>query len=686
MKTIEGWRHAGAATVAALAVLLAACGGGGGGSDDHEAQPSGGNPQAALECERLAYACRWDQVEPALIGASDEIAGALAARLAGGERTEDAVAWLKTRHPEAVVEHDDDKIRLRLPGGRPVWALGSTLGAPGGAAPQAVRRAAPRASAAGREGAREQPFGIAGGDTGPVARSALLLNPYRWQGSGQHFAGAGDVATLLAETPGYAGRVSLRENASAEDRTVDVGSFTEFGEHDVVFVGSHTVTLCTAIATCRLGIAAQPVDAAQVLDLVHAQHPGVEVLHDAGGAIALLLTADFFRHTYPEGLDGKLLWFSGPRTADSDIALALQGRDSVYFGFDGPVSQAFADGIAEAVFEWMALGLSAQQAYAREAEGVAEGNGAELLHNGRDMHIRDLVIPADGMTGALLENDGPVEVIGTPGDGRADKLLVSLTVDGMSDDLLPQQTVIATHGGREAARKPVSEGQRIDELRWRVDLEVPLGADVRTGQALDLAFGVNLASGGVGMVRVAPVVADPTALPAAWEMEIVYESRGVGSTTRKIAQVIWLADPANDPSSSSRRYRVQSGRMQIEFQSDLNSCRTSHSTPLAITETNGSSDLLFDIGDSPVTYEGLARLDATPIQVTGTCSDGSTLTFDTDAGGVYFINFGDAMNSTTGFSGSFDDGATLPTIVRWTAKALNETTAARRVGAADRRR
>lgn len=680
MSKIECWRRAGTAVLASLAVMLGACGGGGGGTSDEPPSGQGADPQVALECERLDFACRWDQVDPAVIEASDGVAAALAQRLAGGESTDDAVTWLKTQHPEADVEHDGGAIRLRLPGGRPVWALATALGQATQAAAGGPPAAASRQARAGGTGAlREQAQGIVGGDVGPRQRSALLLDPYRWQFQGQNAAGVGEVAQLLGETPGYADRVTLRENASAEDRSVDVGSFTEFDAHDVIVVSSHTASLCSAVATCRLGIAAQAVDAAQVLDLVHSQHPGVEVLHDAQGAVALLLTADFFRHVYPDGLDAKLLWFGGQRTADSDIAQALHGRDSVYFGFAGAVSRAFADGMAEAVFEWMALGLSAQQAYAREALDVKDTNGAELLHNERDIHIRDLVIAADGMTGSLLENDGPIELATVPGDGQPDTLLVSLTVDGMAEDLLPRQTVVASFGGREVASKAVAEGRQLDELRWQVDLEVPLGADVRVGEALDLGFAINLASGGLGTTAVRPVVADPTALPAGWEMDIVHTSTGVGSMTRKSSSVIWLADATQDPSSTMRRYRVHSGQMQIEFEGDLNDCRIRHATSVSIDETSGSSELAFDTRANPITYEGLAQLDPEPMQMTGQCADGSTLTVDSTTGGAYFLNFGDPMNGRTGFSGRFDSGATLPTVITWTARALNETTAARRL-------
>lgn len=645
-----------AARAAALAALLvlSACGGGGNGTPA-PAQPT---PSSALECERLAYPCDWSQVDAAIVAESNRLGGDVAARLDAGGDTDAAVAWLKTQATLAEVQHDERSIRFRLPGGRGVWVLadeGRPLAPAGAAAPLA----APRKQAQGviRAGATQ--------------RKALVLSPFRWQ----HETFAVDhVVARLAAIDGY--DITLRQNSSEDERTVWIDDYASFADYDVVHLSTHGAELCRDRATgqridpCRIGIdvgvTVQPAD-----DIAAAGHPGVELFVTRKGHRHLAVTPDFFRAVYPQGLDRRLVFIDACLGGDPTLMASLGGSSGVTLGFSNVVYAEFAQGVGDALYELLGRGLSVQEAMARLGDSLAQEDGTRLVSNQRDIRLRDLLGVRDLTGGELLADGGAVDALSRPGDGQPDRLRLALQVDGLTPDRLDGVALRVSRDGSTLVQLPLAGSAVADgEDRLRFEFELPLGTDTQPGETLALRFALSLPEGGFTVLDVAPKVQDPSALPREWQMTSTTIAYGVGSTTTKIANLVWELEPDDDPTRRYRYYRVKGGTLSVAFDGDLNNCRTQWQATLTIPTGASNHSLKFDTVAG--LFDGFANAAGQAVQATGVCADGSTLPMTTSAGGVYLMadDVPIAGGGTSGFSGAYNSGAQLPTLIEYSFTPL----------------
>jgi len=669
-------RFASAAGLAVLAPLsLIACGGGGGEEAADVTAPAPA-PDSALECERLAYPCTWKQVDPALIERSDALAQALRGRLDNGASTADAVAWLRTQATLAEVQFDADKIRFRLPGSRAAWAAraGSMSQAqppqgvarpsqPAGVAPKVslpgARGAAPAAKAVSSSGSAGEVRAQSVIRPGARSRSALVLAPAAHE---HQYMRADGIADILGAMPDYSGNVTLLQNLTTQEANVTVDSFRDWDQHDVIFVVSHGGELCWDPDTgvdfrrCKGAIRAQR-STHPVIDAIESTNVGVELLRYEDHA-NLLVTEDFFRHHYPQGLNNKLVYVVACYSWSPGLVAAIQGSTGVYVGWEGEVVSSHGQWVAERTFERLAAGVDIKEAMPMLGDMIASPGGALLHASDRWLRIRDLISVQDAYTSLALTDDSGIEVGMRPGDGQPDHALLEVTLDGIRPENADAYVLDVLLDSKGLMSIPVgARAQHLGNFRWKLPLELPLGFDAQPGQRLPLQFAMRLPGFGQTFTLANPKVNEAATMPLEWAMTSTTVQTGPVATVIKRAQVVWELEPDTRPDARYRYYRAKSGTLVYEYDGDFNNCKVQFTETVEIPAGATNHELKFDMAGNPPLFSGFARASNKAVNVQGTCSDGSTLPYSTTVGGVYLYAQNLAMNGSSAFSGSWNDGA-----------------------------
>lgn len=675
----RAWRRAGAAAWLALAALaFTACGGGGSageaGADAATPPPVAGS---ALECERLAYPCTWAQVDRSLVERSDELARALRERLDAGMPTAEAVAWLRTQATLAEVQFDADKVRFRLPGSRAAWAaragsMSQTL------PPQAVAKTAPSAQTApapsvagarraAASAARLAPTMKDGAEVrlqsvirpGAAKRSALVLAPAAHE---HQYLSADRIAEILDAMPDYSGNVTLLQNLTTQEVNVTVDSFRDWNDHDVIFVVSHGGELCwdpdtgASYRTCKGAIRAQR-STHPVIDAIESTNVGVELLRYQDHA-NLLVTEDFFRHHYPQGLNNKLVYIVACYSWNPGLVSAIQGSTGVYVGWEDQVVSSHGQWVAERTFEWLAAGVDIKEAMAMLGDQIASPGGALLHASDRRMRIRDLITVHDAYTSLKLTDDSGIEVGMRPGDGQPDHALLEVTIDGIRPENADAYVLDVLLDSKGLMSVPVgARAQHLGNFRWKLPLELPLGIDAQPGQRLPLQFAMRLPGSGHTFTLANPKVNEAATMPLEWAMKSTTVQTGPVATIVKTADLVWEAEPDTRPEARYRYFRVKSGTLVYSYSGDFNNCKVQFTETVEIPPGATNHELKFDMAGNPPLFTGFARASNRAVNVQGTCADGSTLPYSTTVGGVYLYAKDLAMNGTAAFGGSWTDGA-----------------------------
>lgn len=672
------WRRCAAAWFALAALVLAACGGGGS-ADADGADVSTPPPVAerALECERLAYPCTWAQVDRALIERSDELASSLRERLDAGMPTAEAVAWLRTQATLAEVQFDADKVRFRLPGSRAAWAARAGSMSQVLPPPQAVANRAPsagvapapsvagatravpsdRASSSMKEGGEVRLQSVI--RPGAAKRSALVLAPAAHE---HQYLRADRVAEILDAMPDYSGNVTLLQNLTTQEANVTVDSFRDWGDHDVIFVVSHGGELCwdpdtgASYRTCKGAIRAQR-STHPVIDAIESTNVGVELLRYQDHA-NLLVTEDFFRHHYPQGLNNKLVYVVACYSWSPGLVAAIQGSTGVYLGWQDQVVSSHGQWVAERTFEWLAAGIDIKEAMAMLGDQVASPGGALLHASDRWLRIRDLITVHDAYTSLKLTDDSGIEVGMRPGDGQPDHALLEVTIDGIRPENADTYVLDVLLGSQGLTSVPVgARAQHLGNFRWKLPLELPLGIDAQPGQRLPLQFAMRLPGFGHTFTLANPKVNEAATMPLEWAMKSTTVQTGPVATVVKTADLVWEAEPDTRPDARYRYFRVKSGTLVYSYSGDFNNCKVQFTETVEIPPGATNHELKFDMAGNPPLFSGFARASNKAVNVQGACADGSTLPYSTTVGGVYLYAKDLAMNGTAAFSGSWTDGA-----------------------------
>jgi hypothetical protein len=637
-----------------LTLLLAACGVSG------SPQPS--ETREPLECETQGYPCTWSEVPEEITQRTKILAVEAAAKLKAGEAINDVAAWLKNQADLADLQGEEDALRFRLTGGRAIWVVNDPIE---GTPPSASLHA---------EALREMPHFVANSGK---PRSALVLAPLFYESSSL-FREVNDVAKILNNTRAFEGRVETIVNDAASSNKAGVGDFASFNNYDVIYIATHGTTVCQDLktgtpTTCRGYIAAESYDPNDFEDVIESTTKGVDLVEYVGGKSGLGVGADFFRFQYPGGLSNKLIFLSACKSAaTSDLTEALLDKQKTpsVLGWTQVVTGLQASRSARLFFQGLAKGLTVGETLEGMGTDIYDAlTRAELVESNPNLRIRDLITVSDGFTGKTLSDTSGIEITLAPDDGEDDKLLLEIIVDGIDPAKLEQYFVNLSINGKAIGSTSVSaNGEKIGDHSYRITGEAPLGFDAKEGQTLALRFWMPLPEGGSSEFVASPKVTTPvkSEVGEEWLMTSTTTVRGVGSVTTKVTTATWVAEPGQDVSSRYHYFRVKRGTMNVTSQSNVAGCTFSHTGTVEIGEGEPNTSLKIDTGSSPMLYEGLAIAKGKQVEMTGVCENGENVTMSTEIGGIYFMTDVEMPFSGDSFSGVFNDGATLPTIIEWT--------------------
>lgn len=656
----------GATAAAILAgLVLAACGGGG---DDTTAADASGASPAQIECQSQAYPCTWKQVASAVIARSRTLAAAMDSQLVAHGSTRDAAAWLKQQEPAVVVQYDEQVIRFRLRDGRPMWVAGpGVLRAPAAAGEQLPAAAVAAKAPAGQPDGRRALGVVAPGAPG---KRALVLAPYAFELA---HSSADIVAEILETTPGYEQGVAFKANRTSVASDVEIDSYRDFANYDVIHVDTHGWQLCHDLETgepikpCKAFISAKELN--NQIDLVEQDNVGVEVIH-MQGRTQLILTTDFFRHTYPGGLADRLFYFDAcSPTGNAAIAAALGGSRSAFFGWKGAVRSLWAIAMARHMFSGLQAGRRLQDVLASAGPSFVQPDGTHAVTDGGDLRIRELIHVNDAQTGERVADGKPLLVAAMPGDGQSDSVLLDIVVDGVEAALVDKFVLTVFVDGQQRKQLTLGDAEMIGEYRRRVAAEVPLGFDAKADQALKLKFVVTLPEGGTSTLEVTPKIDDPSKLPAQYEMTSHVHMPLIGGDRYMTAKVLWELEPDQDPSKPYRYYRVVGGSLswthKFKLTRDKDDCTLEGGGTLEIVggdSRHGSVRIDFS-GTPTLIYAG----GLTPKQsayLKGVCW-GEEMVVETSAGGTYLNVSGVAIDPRVPFNGTSSTGSKLPVTIAW---------------------
>lgn len=650
-----------------LALLLTACG-----------TPSPTKSRNALECERLGYPCSFAEVELAVLQQSLDLADEVAALLLAGGSVDDAMELLVEAPGMASVEGNDDAVVFRLEGGRPTVVnpqvdvplfgegnLLTPLSLAGSLQPQRV---------------------VGGGGD----KSALVLAAFPFD-----FAGADSaayVAALLDSTPDYAGRVTYKASPDAEHPAVAIDDLLHLDEYDVVYLTTHGGKLCTdkkatlkplsgALAPsgqgggpgdCRTDFLLQRFHGTAA-DLRAIDHPGV-VLYHGSRFRSIAVTADFFRHHYPNGLGDTLFVLLSCSTFDDDFTPSLLGSETVYVSWDGMVDGGHAQATATLMEHMLLRGLTVAQALAEVGDdGFDPAHGGRLRAAGDapGMRIRDPMKVFEGFSGDELPSLQDIAVVGTPDDGQNDSILLYADVLGLLDEDLSGARVRVSVDGADRLSGTVAElGERGEDTQVRLTLEVPLRRDAAAGERLTIAVRLDLPEGGSVMAVGQPHVIGEENLGLLWEAELVTVIEPFDSTlgiARLQASVDFLRDDTQPADEPNPVYRMVGGHYQ--YSQTGGTIAGECSVTMSVSGALGRKDdtfVTFDRSGEVTTVSGWGT-SGTPAANAGVrCpSYNFTLSLPTDH---VILNIPAALDQRLGggaFSGSYVDSTEMAEIT-WT--------------------
>jgi hypothetical protein len=511
-----------------------------------------------------------------------------------------------------------------------------------------------------------------------------VLSPFRYEAN---FGNAGElIADALNGVRGYAGHVSYLATTNEFDPQVTVETLTQLDRYDIIHIDTHGGTLCKnkdpaapkALAKgkdkkkCDDGVTDFLVQRfhGTARDLQSIAYPGV--VHYRGRLHqSIAVTADFFRHHYPDGLADKLFILGSCNTFRSDMADAVAGSRGIYVSWDGYTEYSLVKNTGLALLDSLGRGLTVGEAFARLpsfSPQNPEAQGAVLRHTARriggDLRIRDLITVRDNIGGKLITDTSGIELKGVPGDGQNDHLDLEFTVDGISPEQLANFYVNLVIEGKVIGHLNLKQsGVQVAEFSYRVSTPVPLPFDAQKGQSLNLDFWIPLPDLGEDHFIAAPKVNGPDApvVGSGWTLSSRATLDHTDDLTVKTATVEFEIEPDDDPKARFHYFRVKSGSVRIQRDyEDARGCRFNIDHTIHIPAAAANNYLKFDAGSRNMVLDGFGSVPSETIQATNSCGEQAGVT----AGGVYFVA-DEARVTGDALQGGYNDGAAHPTIIDW---------------------
>jgi hypothetical protein len=644
---------------------------------------------AMLDCIRDDYPCSFGEVELSVIERSLALSDEAADQLESGLGVQQVAAFLALQSDVVEVIVDEPVLAFRLAAGRLMivdvtgeqefMSIAAAARVPSAEKPRLMEQAsaAPKRSTV-RSAVTSK---ISAGDNSQ--RNALVLSPFRYE---EDFGNSGEwVADALNGVRGYAGNVTYLATTDELDPKVNVEVLTRLLDYDVVHIDTHGGTICKGTDApskelakdkgkekCANGITDFLVQRfhGTAQDLQSIAHPGV--IHYRGRSYqSIAITADFFRHYYPEGLADRLFILGSCNTFRSDMADAVAGPNGIYVSWDGNTEFSLVKNTSLALLEFLGQGLTVGEAFMRLPSFSPENpdaQGSTLKQTGRraggDLRIRDLITVRDNLTGKLVTDVSGIEVIEVPGDGQKDNLDLEFTVDGISPEQLANfyvNLVVDDHVIGHLDMK--QSGVQVDDFRYMVSTPVPLPFDVQEGQRLNMDFWIPLPDLGEDHFIAAPSVNTRETPDVGYEW--VLSSRATQSriddTTIMTAFVIFELEPDDDPDARFHFFRVRSGSVQIRREyEDALGCHFNINHSIDIPAGAMNNYLRFDTGSQKMMLKGFGSVASESLKTLSSCGTSANVS----VGGTYFVA-DDTPVPGDSVQGGYNSGSAFPTIIEW---------------------
>ena len=637
--------------------------------------------QAELDCTRELYPCRFSEVDVAVIARSMALGRLAQQMFLDGDDAQQVAAVLAAEEDVAYLGVGDGGVVFRLEGGRPVVvnpSVDQVIDEPqslAGGSWQGARLASARAASDGTSphGASLRPSRVVGGDG---LKSALVLSPFAYE-TGENDS-AGYVAGLLNAHYDYEGRVDYEYSKPYSDEIVTIDDLLGMDEYDVVYLVTHGGRLCVREKTaeapglvapanqqseagdCRTDFLLQRYEG-DAFDLHALEHVGT-VIYYGSQHQSIAVTSDFFRHYYPFGLPDTLFVLVSCSTFAPDFAATIAGDHGVFVSWGGNVSVQRAWASAALIEIMLEKGITSQDALLELGDDAWDPQpGGRLRTTGRgedgDLRIRNILRVEEAHSGDDLRHAVETKVLGAPGDGEPDSLLLFGHIDGAWEtDAVRFEVVVHVDGQERFAERLEQIGEMIDEHSWTFPMEVELGRDVLPGEVLDVEVVVMLPEGGFVSVGGSPRVVDQG--PASgWFGSFTYRAmRADGISYETTATALFTLPDGADPSSDYLQFFLASGQYSFLAEGeDGYSC-------MVHAEANGqlgpsSAYLWFDMtGTTPVVKAwGNSGTPPTIADVACPGEDFYQIEFATDTPFLYIPSSLNLAVSGDSFAGSYTD-------------------------------
>ncbi len=517
------------------------------------------------------------------------------------------------------------------------------------------------------------PNRVVGGD-GP--KSALVLSPFAYE-SGENDS-AGYVAGLLNAHRDYEGRVDYEYSKPNSNEIVTIDDLLGMDEYDVVYLVTHGGRLCvkekTAETTGLVTPATQAGEAGDcrtdfllhrydgdAFDLHALEHVGT-VIYYGRTQQSIAVTSDFFRHYYPFGLPDTLFVLVSCNTFAPDFAATIAGDHGVFVSWDGNVSVQRAWASAALIEIMLEKGITSQDALLELGDDAWDSHaGGRLRTSGHgeagDLRIRNILRVEEAHSGDDLRHAVETQVLGTPGDGEPDSLLLIGHIDGAWETDAVRFKVIANVNGQERFTERLEQiGEMDDEHSWTFPMEVELGRDVLQGEVLDVEVVVMLPEGGFVSVVGSPRVVEQGP-GAGWFGSFAYRAMSTdGISYQMTASALFTLPDGDDPDSNYLQFFLESGEYTFLAEGDDGfSCAV-------YAEANGSlgpssAYLWFDMTGTTPVVKAWGNSGTPPTIASVSCPDGTfyQLEFSTDMLFLYIPSSLNLAVSDDSFGGSYTE-------------------------------
>ena len=615
-----------------------------------------------LDCETEHYPCAWSEVAADVAARSAAIAQAANDLLAAGGTLAGAEQAIRAESP-AAIDVDDDAIRFRLPGGRPIWVLASEtpVGAPIANA-EAMRRAA-TASAA--------PLVVA---SGRFPKAAITLAPVAWLPN--LATGPAEVAAVLSGVEDYAGNVVSLANISEDQREVDVSTFAQLAGFNVVYVKTSLRDVCPVPGPtglrCHATMAVVGLPKNGPASRFDDNTPGVDYLAK-NGAWFLGVSADFFRHAYPHGLDDVLVVLDASKSAGSDIARAMTGKRANVVGWDDPNEGKATYAVIVPFLAGLAAGRSTSDVYVSMGAGIRDvETAADLIIGTQDVRIRDLVRVYDRETLQPLTSGSLTTIRGYTDDDEPDRIVLPMDFWGVGAENAGAYVVHVSVDGTSYLADPLDQiATQTGDYRWHAEVEVDLGFDVHEKQPLEIVVTLDLPEGGTSVYAATPLATSPGFKPGkTWAGHFTRTFSDGYIRIDIVVDATFERDPSQDPKSLHPKFVLTGGTMLWTLH-DEEGDGCVHTAPDTVTPlvADDGSYLKFDLEAEPPEYMGFARQEGELVELVRTCpgTGQDPVVSHTAAGGVWFQASGDRhlVVSGTSITGMSENAGPLLNVHTW---------------------